>query len=805
MLLAVSCLAICALFGQESVLFSEVQHAKEHHVNFETAVLPAASPDAAILKDFINPDEVFFFGDLSLNLNNSRVRAMNLQLSDMTLELVEAPKYFYDYVVTTSSGERFSANREIKHYRGIVRNDPNSIVAITFYEDEIMGLISTSEGNFNIVKEKQSGKHIFYNDKNLKEEMHLTCGTIHDDFTHYEPEMLLKQRSESGQHKKVRFYVETEYDIFQSRGSVSAVEAYIAGVFNQVAILYQNENIATTISELYIWTTEDPFTGADMGALLSQFQQVRTSINGDLGILLTFRSIGGGMAAGFNGLCNPSTKESLAATMITNSYSTFPKYSLTVCIVTHELGHLFGSRHTHACVWNGNNTAIDGCAGFVEGNCSLPGNPPEGGTIMSYCDNTSVGVNFSLGFGPQPGNVIRDRVDHADCLTFLTLELMEIRLPEGKTAIAPGETSDIHIYLKNISDDTATNLTAELTTDSPWLTINQSTAYYGNLYPEQYKYKVYNITLSPNTPAGTTEVPVVLTVADDIGRVMEFDDILHFENSGEAPQSCNPVRNLSAEPTGSDIVLSWEAPIGNAPKQYLIYYNNRFLKATTDITYTHTYEKFDIYHYCVEALYENECTSEPTCVETVTPCNIDVKLTLKSYLDGIVLTWLPKVENVTYKIYRNEEFMEEVAENTYTDLINFDKKYCYTIVAVCPAELESEPSNEECTTVTTVSIDELDDGIKIYPNPTGDQLKITCYRHCGLDPQSPENDEIAGQARNDIYSVDIFDIMGKKQLSTFNFQLSTQIDISSLPAGTYFLHIKTENGIVVRKVVKSEL
>ena len=93
------------------------------------------------------------------------------------------------------------------------------------------------------------------------------------------------------------------------------------------------------------------------------------------------------------------------------------------------------------------------------------------------------------------------------------------------------------------------------------------------------------------------------------------------------------------------------------------------------------------------------------------------------------------------------------------------------------------------------------DKIVIYPNPTGGELKVTCYRHCGLDPQSTENEKIAGQARNDIRSVDIFDMLGKRQFSTFNFQLST-LDISSLPSGVYFIRIQTENGVVVRKVVK---
>ena len=52
----------------------------------------------------------------------------------------------------------------------------------------------------------------------------------------------------------------------------------------------------------------------------------------------------------------------------------------------------------------------DSCAP-VEGSCSSPGYPSQGGTIMSYCMNQSVGINFNLGFGPQPTAVILNNIN----------------------------------------------------------------------------------------------------------------------------------------------------------------------------------------------------------------------------------------------------------------------------------------------------------------------------------------------------------------------------------------------------------
>src|SRR5207248_11322115 len=126
----------------------------------------------------------------------------------------------------------------------------------------------------------------------------------------------------------------------------------------------------------------------------------------------------GGISS-INGICRATNYSKQNYCGVNSSYSTIPTYSWTVECIAHEGGHLLGSPHTHYCFWNGNNTKIDACgdaAGYSEGTCLPYPNPllpSDGGTIMSYCHLTSAGINLSLGFGPQPLNLILNNINNA--------------------------------------------------------------------------------------------------------------------------------------------------------------------------------------------------------------------------------------------------------------------------------------------------------------------------------------------------------------------------------------------------------
>jgi hypothetical protein len=87
-------------------------------------------------------------------------------------------------------------------------------------------------------------------------------------------------------------------------------------------------------------------------------------------------------------------------------------------VVTHETGHNIASKHTHACVWpvfpGGGIGAIDSCE-IAEGNCFFFTQPNNEGTIMSYCHLNGM-IDFTRGFGPLPGDTIREGYMLAACL-----------------------------------------------------------------------------------------------------------------------------------------------------------------------------------------------------------------------------------------------------------------------------------------------------------------------------------------------------------------------------------------------------
>ncbi len=354
----------------------------------------------------------------NINLIIPTGSGMNIELELFKTEISHSD---FSVVTSSSNGQAIPYEGGV-HYQGIVKGDNSSIAAISIFNDEVMGMISFPNGGNMILGKLEhdaQGMHILYNEHDLTAPPTMHCSTAEARTGYSSQDLSRTTVSAAASNKCIRLYWECNYDLYQNKGNTTAVTNYLTGLFNQSAILYSNDSINVTLAQLYIWTTASPYVQTSTSALLTQFNTTRTSFNGDLGILIGLA--GGGGIAYVNGICSSNQIYSEGYTGISTSYNTVPAYSWSVEVVTHEQGHLMGSQHTHACVWNGNNTAIDGCgpaAGYgYEGSCTGAPVPAGGGTIMSYCHLIGVGINFSLGFGPQPRTLILNRISSGTCLS----------------------------------------------------------------------------------------------------------------------------------------------------------------------------------------------------------------------------------------------------------------------------------------------------------------------------------------------------------------------------------------------------
>ena len=378
------------------------------------------------------------------SLNNQVLKTILENNSDR-LELVipkrDGTKMYLSLAKTTVTTDDFklktSENIEVPyvqglHYRGILKDTKYTIASISFFENEVHGLVCDDTGNYNIGQlEDNSGKYILYNDKDLNKANPFICdSTLDSDFENTLDYNNLRNTT-SLVCRNVNLYWEADYQLYLKKSSsLTTTTNYITSVFAQMATLYANDNINILLAGSLVWTSTDPYPATSSTAALSAFKTQWNNNSNNFGanfaMLVAYETAtsgNGGLAYLNPGYC--VNDFSYGYSNISATFSTVPTYSWTVEVVTHETGHNLGSPHTHGCKWNGNNTAIDYCgptygSQYAEGSCPDVGVPDQitGGTIMSYCHLlSSVGINFNNGFGPQPKALIISKLNAASCIT----------------------------------------------------------------------------------------------------------------------------------------------------------------------------------------------------------------------------------------------------------------------------------------------------------------------------------------------------------------------------------------------------
>ena len=411
--------------------------------------------------DAVNDGVVVAIDQAKINeIRNQDPKQMQLSIpfksngETVALDLIQVAVFSPDFKAITNNGDDITNEVDFgKHYRGIIAGNPNSLVSISVFESQISGFIANEEGNYTIGKLEDSDiNHIIYFDSDLKNAtQEIFCSTEDDGIAYSEEELSPPPTSEQEPGDEIDVYIESGQSVYNAQGgNLANTIVFITGIFTQSYVLYANDGISVRTSSMMVWVTPDPFAGGDSLEQLNTFtanvNSNQQNLNGDIAHLIERQNFGG--IAWLDGMC--SNNNVCYSGLANNAVITVPTYSWNVMVITHEMGHLMGSNHTHACVWNGNNTAIDGCAA-TEGSCARPGNPSNGGTIMSYCHLQGVGINFNNGFGPQPSAVILNKIANAgSCLDPEEIDNPPVAVCKSTLVVALDSNGEASIIAEDI-------------------------------------------------------------------------------------------------------------------------------------------------------------------------------------------------------------------------------------------------------------------------------------------------------------------------------------------------------------------
>jgi ligand-binding sensor domain-containing protein len=188
-------------------------------------------------------------------------------------------------------------------------------------------------------------------------------------------------RRQATQRLECRVAVDVDNSLYKAfGGDAAAIRGYVYQTIAQSSVIFERElNVKLTVTTIKIWDTPDPYTtkndiGIHLGDMAKWWSQNQKAVARDFIIGYTTKtdpSASGIAYLGNNGFSD-------GAVIGYNQ----PGATDRISTITHEIGHVMGSPHTHNCNWPGG--PIDFC-GKAEGPCYNGPQIARIGTIMSYC------------------------------------------------------------------------------------------------------------------------------------------------------------------------------------------------------------------------------------------------------------------------------------------------------------------------------------------------------------------------------------------------------------------------------------
>jgi hypothetical protein len=396
-------------------------------------------------------------------------------------------------VARTETGEKEVHPEDLAvSYTGSAEGLGNNLVTMTFTKDNVSGIIMTEKDNYvfgalNDNDGNRTDNFILYKESDMKIRNSFICGA--DDNLSTEKIAQMRKAIEEQMNKSsstdlyvAEIAIEIDYVTYLGFGSsMTNTTNYALTLMALSSSIYMKEvNVRLAIPYMRVWTTTDPYTGTTSSSLLNQFRSEwntnQQAVQRTLAHFISTRGGGLGGIAYLNVLCSSiSGGNGYGFSNTTRTIQPLPTYSWDVMVVSHELGHNFGSNHTMNCGWPGG--PIDSCY-TVEGGCYTGPPISSVGTIMSYC-HLNGSISLVKGFGPLPKAIVRSRAENAGCM-YVSERPMQIGYPNGGETFRTGNTTPIY-WGTSISAGTV-NIEFSLNGGTTWQTVQNNVPASQNQY-----------------------------------------------------------------------------------------------------------------------------------------------------------------------------------------------------------------------------------------------------------------------------------------------------------------------------------
>ena len=369
----------------------------------------------------------------------------------------------------------------------------------------------------------------------------------------------------------------------------------------------------------------------------------------------------------------------------------------------------------------------------------------------------------------------------------------------GNGILEAGETADFGVVFNNKGNEIAVAVDALLSCENSKVTINTNEASFNSIGAESSSVAFFNITLADNISdifsipfeielteySGNPETysfnysntcNVIFELKDDYGDgwggaalILKFsdgtpDDALTIASGYEKTYT----KEISS---GVEVTLEWNKGTWDLECSFVVKSDNGTVIYSDGGRFIEQGFLFSWVNDCSAQSPNYEMCESVQNLQLVSPPNPEypASLTWEAPADSEVLH---------YEIYRDSRFMGTTEDLAYTD-----ETAIGTFIYVYSVRPIYEDCNGLMSSITVENVDNVyeNNAIKasIYPNPSQNDFNIVC---------------------DNMTRVTVYNVMGS--VITDAQVNDSRYTISDLESGVYFINIETNNGNVVRKVVK---